>query len=146
MRRLCISKPRRSQLFFEDREDKALERLLTLLSSTFDNIKACLKVVDCPSIPSVCGTVVKRTLFSNMKIFSTVAMMLSSGPNTNVLQEDRNRHRCRQCCCRDQNAKINGSGRQQNQKDAYQATGIGLCQSREGPHNWEGKHSFGHKG
>ena len=70
MRRLCISKPSRSQLFFEDREDKALERLLTLLSATIDNIKACLKVADCPSISSVCGT---------------LAMMLSSGPNTNVL-------------------------------------------------------------
>ena len=47
MRRLCISKPSRSQLFFEDREDKALERLLTLLSATYDNIKASLKVADC---------------------------------------------------------------------------------------------------
>ena len=63
MRRLCISKPSRSQLFFEDREDKALERLLTLLSSTFDDIKACLKVADCPSISSVCGTLVRKTLF-----------------------------------------------------------------------------------
>ena len=53
MRRLCISKPSRSQLFFEDREDKALERLLTLLSATFDNIKACHRVADCPSISSV---------------------------------------------------------------------------------------------
>ena len=86
MRRLCISKPSRSQLFFEDREDKALERLLTLLSATFDNIKARLKVADCTSISSVCGVLVTRTTyFSHLIIFSTVAMMLFSGPNTNVL-------------------------------------------------------------
>ena len=88
MRRLCISKPSRSQLFFEDREDKALERLLTLLSSTFDNIKACLKVADCPSISSgfVClWNISQENSFSHLIIFSTLAMMLSSGPNTNVL-------------------------------------------------------------
>ena len=88
MRRLCISKPSRSQLFFEDREDKALERLLTLLSATFDDIKACLKVADCPSI-SVCDfclwNISQENSFSHLIIFSTVAMMLSSGPNTNVL-------------------------------------------------------------
>ena len=88
MRRLCISKPSRSQLFFEDREDKALERLLTLLSSTFDNIKACLKVADCPSISSgfvSVWNISQANSFSHLIIFSTVAMMLSSGPNTNVL-------------------------------------------------------------
>ena len=59
MRRLCISKPSRSQLFFEDREDKALERLLTLLSATFDDIMARLIALRFP----VCGTLVRRTLF-----------------------------------------------------------------------------------
>ena len=85
MRRLCISKPSRSQLFFEDREDKALKILLTLLSATFGNIKACLKVADCPSGPVCLFNISQENSFSHLIIFSTVAMTLSSRPNTNVL-------------------------------------------------------------